>query len=212
LGRLQYFGFEYSASNVINLGFFSSLSNTYLSIANTGTVIRTLVNNAEQGIYFQPNDIRLGMKNLNSYLGLVNNEYKFYWTSSPTLLLGDFNTNNYKFGDWSGINGSSSAYLEINNNNSTGIYNAIFNYQGNPQGLVIDFAGEFYTFGDATSSKTSVEINAVGNVMTLRNNDPIDLNDNGTGNMISVTNGGNSGQYLVIKYNNNTYKINLLNP
>jgi hypothetical protein len=152
------------------------------------------------------------MKNLNSYLGLVNNEYKFYWTNSPTLLLGDFSNNSYRFGDWSGINTSSSAYLEINNNNSTGVYNALFNYQGNPQGLVIDFSGELYTFGDATATKTSVEINAGGNVMTLRNTDPIDLNDNGSGNMISVTNSGNSGQYLVIKYNGNTYKINLLNP
>ncbi len=212
LGRLQYFGFEYSASNVINLGFFSSLSNTYLSIANTGTIIKTFINNAEQGIYFQPNDIRLGMKNLNSYLGLVNNEYKFYWTNSPTLLLGDFSNNTYKFGDWSGINTSSSAYLEINNRNGTGVYNASLNYQGNPQGFIIDFASEIYIFGDTTSSKTAVEMNASGNVMTLRNTDPINLDDNGTGNMISGTNGGNAGQYLVIKHNGNIYKINLLNP
>jgi hypothetical protein len=86
------------------------------------------------------------------------------------------------------------------------------NYQGNPQGLVIDFAGELYTFGDATASKTSVEINAGGNVMTLRNTDPIDLNDNGSGNMLSTTAGGSAGQHLIIKVNGNTYKIALLNP
>jgi hypothetical protein len=214
LGRSQYFGFEYSTggSGIVNLGFFTSLSNTYLSVLNTGTIIKTLVNNNEQGIYFEPVNIKLGMKYLNSYLELTEDEYKFYWTTSPTLLFGDFNNNTYKFGDWLGINTSSAVHFEIVNNNSTGTYNATLNYQGNPQGLVIDFATEGYTFGDAGGNKTSVELSASGNIMTLRNTDPIDLNDNGSNNMLSGTASGSSGQHLIIRHNGNTYKIALLNP
>lgn len=123
-----------------------------------------------------------------------------FYTSYNTNLVGfyfDYTNLEYKFGDFGGLNNNTSFFIndliqQIYTKNNSG-----------PTGLKIDLFNRISTLGD-------FDLNNNGYYLMI---DDVNgtLNFTGT-NLESLTSGGNSGKYLVIRLNGNPYKIRLENP
>lgn len=112
----------------------------------------------------------------------------------------------YEFGDI----GNTASYLIINTSTDT-----LQTYFNNAQfGLLLDDQNKLSQLGDYNGNGNSTVIvsDDTNAIITLYSDNEIYLNDNGTGNMISASSSGSSGDHLVINVNGNQYKIALLNP
>jgi hypothetical protein len=119
-----------------------------------------------------------------------------------------FKTFEYFFGDFNHT--KKGTYVDIND--GTGYIKTHFDIYN--VGLSVDFSTNKFILGDyeATGGKTRVLVDDSSTQVFLYANNPIQLNDNSTGNMISTTAGGNSGKHLKLTINGVSYKIELKNP
>jgi hypothetical protein len=84
---------------------------------------------------------------------------------------------------------------------------------GSSNNINLDSKNGYLIAGDVISSGNSTQIFIDdGNKIIGLSTDTIELSDNGSGNLISNTAGGNSGAYLILTINGNQYKINLELP
>jgi hypothetical protein len=83
---------------------------------------------------------------------------------------------------------------------------------GNNVALEYEYQTSITKVGKGGSNTSYMEVDGGFGTITLFSDNDIRLNDNGTGNMISNTSGGSSGDYLVITVNGIQYKIALDTP
>jgi len=81
-------------------------------------------------------------------------------------------------------------------------------------GYSLDQSNLYYSFGDynGTNNNTQIYCDDSNGELGLVMENTFSLSDNGTGNIISATASGSSGDHLVVTINGNQYKIALLNP
>jgi len=114
----------------------------------------------------------------------------------------------YYFGDFDDVNNGTYFLIDDTQLNFQFFNNSISN------GLLVDFNKQWYKFGDwnAQANNTHFYIEDPNSRITWYSINAPRFDDLGSGNMISNSFFGPSGQYLVIIVNGTTYKIALLNP
>lgn len=165
-----------------------------LDFANYGYYLGDYVNN-NNGTTFKVDDNSQTMGWYNTGFGGSN--YNYFYVTPNIVALGDF----------VGVNNQTQLRIDDNNRLIKSVY------QGFDNGINIDFSNDIHKFfGNVYNTGITLQDNALGGkTIQMYCNQPIELDDNGTGNFISLTSGSTSGKHLVIKINGTTYKIELKN-
>lgn len=188
---------------------------TKFEIDRNANILQTLFNNVGIGLSVNFDDSIFSLGDFNQiYNGTalkiddVSQYIKTFNGSNGEGLKLDFQNMVYAIGDYDySVNGS---YLEVDDTNiSLNFYNNTVS-----NGLLVDFNKKWFKIGDWNNqyNNSHFYIDDPNSKITWFTKQKPYFDDLGTGNMLSNSSSGNSGQHLIININGTTYKIQLLNP
>lgn len=187
----------------------------------------TVESNKITGVYstyplflFDVNNSLSYISNLNgaitNYFKIDHDIFKITHDITDNYFLIDIAAGSYKFGNY--VNGGTYndlAIIFINDFIGSGGSDQIVTQYNNSLdfGISLDFVNSNFKLGSYSGTNDCyINSDANANLLKFYVNNPLELSDNGTGNMISNTASGASGDHLVIVVNGTQYKIALLNP
>lgn len=208
LGNATNHGIEHDATgSSVKMGYFSGTNYPYIISRGATNILQTYIGTTERGIYVDTTKTVVGLYGTNANcLYIDSNSIGCKSSNNNGGFFADFANNLWKFGDWTGFNSYTAAYIEISNGSGGDWLKTYFG--ANVKGLDFDYTNDIYKFGSFNGVGPTINMDPTPYIEMIVEN-PIRLNDNNTQVMYSTTAGTSAG-YLIVNYNGTDYKIEIL--